>query len=430
MKLSFLFPCLQTAAIIIVLLATPGLQASPSIQPIKIGPHQRLLVLAPHPDDETLSAAGLIQQVFDHDGTVRSVVVTSGDAYVEAIQRDLGKTNLSSADYIHYGEKRLQESRSAAHVLGHGYIHLDLYGFSDGSIYPMLVSHWGRTHPDRSGFTGYSHVHYVEALQRDLGKTNLNKADYINYGEKRLQESRSAAHVLGHGYIHLDLYGFSDGAIYPMLVSHWGRSHPERSGFTGYSHVPYIEAEDKGIAQEGELLRNELVAILRATKPTMIVFPDVMENDSDHAGLGMFALLAINDWLEHSIGAEPNPRLFAYLIHWQHGWPSGSTAEKPLDLSTQPLFLPDDLPLRGLTRTCTPLNEAERLLKREALAQYHTQQRAMGSFLAAFVRSNECYTELTVNDSKGIENVVRQWQHVRKSFDSHPITRRKIWQLN
>ncbi|RIZ70879.1 MAG: PIG-L family deacetylase [Methylococcales bacterium] len=351
MKLSFLFPCLHTAAIIIALLTTPSLQASPSIQPLKIGSHERLLVLAPHPDDETLSAAGLIQQVFDHGGTVRSVVVTSGDAYVEAIQRDLGKTNLSSADYIHYGEKRLQESRSAAHVLGHGYIHLDLYGFSDGSIYPMLVSHWGRTHPDRSGFTGYS-------------------------------------------------------------------------------HVPYVEAEDKGIAQEGELLRNELVAILRATKPTMIVFPDVMENDSDHAGLGMFALLAINDWLEHSIGAEPNPRLFAYLIHWQHGWPSGSTAEKPLDLSTQPLFLPDDLPLRGLTRTCTPLNEAERLLKREALAQYHTQQRAMGSFLAAFVRSNECYTELTVNDSKGIENVVRQWQHVRKSFDSHPITRRKIWQLN
>ena len=339
------------AVTVIALLTSLNLQAAPTIQPLKIGVHERLLVLAPHPDDETLSAAGLIQQVFEHRGTVRSVVVTSGDAYVEAIQRDLGKTNLSSSDYIAYGEKRLKESRSAAHVLGHGFIHLDLYGFSDGSIYPMLVSHWGRT-------------------------------------------------------------------------------HPERSGFTGYSHVPYVEAEDKGIAQEGELLRNELVEILRATKPTMIVFPDVMENDSDHAGLGMFALLAINDWLEHSIGTEPNPRLFAYLIHWQHGWPSGSTAETPLDLSTQPLYLPDDLPLRGLARSCTPLSVAERLLKREALAQYHTQQRAMGSFLAAFVRSNECYTELTANDSKGIENVVRQWQHVRQSFDSHPITRSKIWQLN
>ena len=348
-KSSNKYACYYQTIIVITLLTSPNLQAASSIQPLKIGTHERLLVLAPHPDDETSSAAGLIQQVFDHGGTVRSIVVTAGDAYVEAIQKD-------------------------------------------------------------------------------LGKTKLNKADYISYGEKRLQESRSAAHILGHGHIHLDLYGYSDGAIYPMLVSHWGRAHPYRSGFTGYSHVPYVEAEDKGIAQEGELLRNELVAILRATKPTMIVFPDVMENDSDHVGLGMFALLAINDWLEHSIGAEPNPRLFAYLIHWQHGWPSGSTTDKPQDQSTQPLFLPDDLPLRGLTRTCTPLSVAERLLKRQALAEYHTQQRAMGSFLAAFIRNNECYTELTVDDSKGIENVVRHWQHIRKSFDSHPISRRKIWQ--
>jgi len=342
---------LQLAILVMGLLIIPNLQAAPSIAALKIGSHERLLVLATHPDDETLAAGGLIQQVFEHGGTVRSVVVTAGDAYVEAIQRDLGKTNLS-------------------------------------------------------------------------------KTDFINYGEKRLQESRNAAIVLGHGFIHLDLYGFSDGAIYPMLVSHWGRTHPERSGYTGYSHVPYKEAEDKGIAQEGELLRNQLVAIMQATQPSMIVFPDVMENDSDHAGLGMFALLAINDWLEHSLGAEPNPRLFAYLIHWQQGWPPGSMAATPLDLSNEPLFLPDDLPLRGLTRTCTSLSVAERLLKRAALAEYRTQQRAMASFLAAFVRNNECYTELTANDSKGIENVVRQWQHARKSFDSHPISRQKIWQLN
>jgi len=29
----------------------------------------------------------------------------------------------------------------------------------------------------------------------------------------------------------------------------------------------------------------------------MIAFPDVMENDSDHVGLGMFTLLAVHDWI-------------------------------------------------------------------------------------------------------------------------------------
>ena len=211
-----------------------------------------------------------------------------------------------------------------------------------------------------------------------------------------------------------------------MLVSHWGYTHPEKSEYTGYSHVPYVEAEDKGVAQEGKVLRNQLVEILKSTKPTLIVFPDVMENDSDHAGLGMFALLAINEWIEQSHNSV-NPRLLAYLIHWQHDWPPGSETKEPLDLSATPLFLPHDLPLRGMTRTCINLNPHEIRLKQLALAEYQTQQRAMGSFLAAFVRNNECFSELKLQDTVGIHNVVKQWQQVRKSFDSHPISRKKIW---
>ena len=354
MKPAYFFQPLTKWAIIAVyagvLLASAAVQARIE-QPLAIGNRERLLVLAPHPDDETLSAAGVAQQVFARGGTVRNVVVTAGDAYVGAVISETGKNNPS-------------------------------------------------------------------------------KADYLNYGEKRLEESRLAALTLGKGFTHLDLLGFSDGSIYPMLISHWGLTHPEKSEYTGFSHVPYVEAEDRGIAQDGELLRNRLVDILKATQPTLIVFPDVMENDSDHAGLGMFALLAINDWLEHAPRPEPKPRLLAYLIHWQHGWPPGSSAIQPMDLSDQPLFLPDDLPLRGLTRTCLNLSVEQRNIKRLALAQYQTQQRAMGSFLAAFIHSNECFTELKAADSRGIGNVVRQWRQIRKSFDIHPISRRKMWRLD
>ncbi len=316
-------------------------------QSLEIGYGERLLVLAPHPDDETLSAAGVIQQVFNKGGTVRSVVVTAGDAYVEAIE---------------------------------------------------------------------------EAT----GKKHLKRADFLSYGEKRLEESKNVAKFLGKGFIHLDLLGFSDGSIYDMLVTHWQRKHPDRSDFTGFSHVPYREAEDKGIAQDGHDLRNELAAILKDTKPTLIVFPDVMENDSDHAGLGMFALLAISDWLEQAGNSHPDPRLLAYLIHWQHGWPPGSDAEKPLDFRDQPLFLPSDLPLRGHTRTCLSMTRAETDIKHDALAMYKTQEQAMSPFLAAFVHTNECFTQLKATDARGIDNVVKQWQHARKSFNSRPITRKNI----
>ena len=309
--------------------------------------HERLLILAPHPDDESLSSAGLAHRVLINEGNVRSVVITAGDAYVEAIEKDTGRKNLKPTDFLKYGEMRLEESRHAAKILGNGFIHLDLLGFSDGSIYDMLVSHW--------------------------------------------------------------------------------RTHPEKSEFTGFSHVPYRIAQDKGVAQDGKILHDELVNILNETKPTLIVFPDVMENDSDHAGLGMFALLAIHDWInQKNSGAKKEPRLLTYLIHWQHGWPAGSDSAVPLNLSNSPLFLPDDLPLRGHQRACFNLNVIERNLKHNVLAQYQTQQRAMGDFLAAFVRSNECFTMLNVEDSRDIKNVVLHWQSVRKIFDDNPSSRARI----
>lgn len=231
--------------------------------------------------------------------------------------------------------------------------------------------------------------------------------------------------MLGKGFIHLDLLGFSDGSIYSALVSHWRRQNPMRSEFTGFSHVPYRAAEDRGMAQDGQDLRNELLAILRESKPTLLVFPDVMENDSDHAGLGMFTLLAVHDWL-----SQPNinvqPRLLTYLIHWQQGWPPGSNSSIPLDWSDQPLLLPDDLPLRGHSRACIELNPQQIQFKRLALAQYQTQQRAMGDFLAAFVRRSECFTLLNPADSPSIERVIEHWRHVRKTFDNHPLSRSKL----
>ncbi len=325
---------------------SPNLQAD-STQLLNVGHNERLLILAPHPDDESLSAAGLAHRVMAEGGSVRAVVVTAGDAY-------------------------------------------------------------------------------VEALQHDLGRKNLRPTDFLKYGAERLEESRQAAKILGRGLVKLDLLGYSDGSIYSMLVSHWNSSNPDKSAFTGFSHIPYIEAEDKGQAQDGKALRHQLVKILEEMKPTLIAFPDVMENDSDHAGLGMFTLLAINDWLGQTKNEAFSPRLLAYLIHWQHDWPSGSNANKPLDLSNQPLFLPDDLPLRGHLRTCFDLNVLERNLKHNIMEQYQTQQRAMGAFLMAFVRSNECFTLLNANDSKGIKNVVSHWQHARKEFNSRPISRKNL----
>lgn len=40
---------------------------------------QRALIIAPHPDDETLAAGGLIKSVLSRGGQVKVVMVTNGD---------------------------------------------------------------------------------------------------------------------------------------------------------------------------------------------------------------------------------------------------------------------------------------------------------------------------------------------------------------
>lgn len=315
-------------------------------QPLEVGRGERLLVLAPHPDDEALSSAGLIQRVFANGGSIRVAVVTSGDAYVDAVKMDTGKKKLSPGDYL-------------------------------------------------------------------------------AFGEKRLEESRRAAQILGKGFLHLDLLGFSDGALYDSLVSHWRRTSPFRSNFTGFDHVPYRDSTDWGYAQDGKDLLNELVAILKETQPTIISFPDVMEDDSDHAGLGMFALLAVHEWLEQSPTVRIHPKLLAYLVHWPH-WPKGSDWGIAQDWTNEPMHLPENLPLRGHKRVCLDLTKREIGVKHDAIAQYATQQRIMADFLSSFVRSSECFTQLAPNNTNRIEAVVEHWQHARKVFNNHPLDRRKI----
>jgi LmbE family N-acetylglucosaminyl deacetylase len=123
-----------------------------------IGENERLLVIAPHPDDETIGAAGLIQRVLEQNGTVRVVLMTAGDGYVEAVTRETHQPKPRPADYIAFGERRMKESRAAMRLLDHGRIHMQLLGFPDGGLDGLLRAHW--LQPERSKTTDASDPPY------------------------------------------------------------------------------------------------------------------------------------------------------------------------------------------------------------------------------------------------------------------------------
>ena len=135
----------------------------------RVGRNERLLVIAPHPDDETLGAGGLIQRVYLNGGDVRIVLVTAGDGFVEAVAHETGTPRPRPAAYIAYGELRLREARAAVRTLLPDRYRLQVLGFPDGGLDGLLQAHWWRSRPERSRTTDARDPPYdSEALEPDV----------------------------------------------------------------------------------------------------------------------------------------------------------------------------------------------------------------------------------------------------------------------
>ena len=110
--------------------ATPGLSGMTVCRNDALTAYPALLVLAPHPDDETLGFAGLIDAYLHAGKPVSVVVVTDGDAYCEACRfwknsTGTGPTctaeelsNFATAEIDSLAEIRRGESAAAAAIFG------------------------------------------------------------------------------------------------------------------------------------------------------------------------------------------------------------------------------------------------------------------------------------------------------------------------
>ncbi len=130
-----------------------------------------VLVISPHPDDETLCCAGTIQRALERGASVSVVWLTSGDGFTwDAIvlERQL---ILNPIDMVKLGERRMLEARTAGATLGVLKANLYFFGYPDGGLRKMLE------HPEtlfRSRYTKLVRIPYSGVVSQNAAHTGTN----------------------------------------------------------------------------------------------------------------------------------------------------------------------------------------------------------------------------------------------------------------
>src|SRR5262245_41050295 len=81
----------------------PHVRTPPTV--MEVPEHTRLLVVAPHPDDEVLGAGGLMQRVHEGDGEIRVVYLTDGEGYPEGVELEDHGRKPTAGDFRDYGRR-------------------------------------------------------------------------------------------------------------------------------------------------------------------------------------------------------------------------------------------------------------------------------------------------------------------------------------
>ena len=209
----------------------------PSLEPFKKG--QRVLILAPHPDDEAIVCAGVIQQALKAGAKVRVVYLTNGDHNELAFIVYEKRITMRQGEFIHMGLLRQEESIKAMKFLGLSENDLVFLGYPDYGTFEIFCKYWQTKKPFRDRLTRISNVpykdnpsygapYYGESILKDL----VNQI--LDYKPDKIFVSHPADVNVDHKSLYLflqvalsDLEGlFPAPKVYPYLVHFVGWPKP------------------------------------------------------------------------------------------------------------------------------------------------------------------------------------------------------------
>lgn len=139
-----------------------------SLPQLSIIPGQtRVLVVAPHCDDETLGCAGIMQEVLGAGGQVMVAAMTNGDGFTFAAKGQFHRLFINNFDYIQSGYTRQKELLRALNRLGVAEEKVVFLSYPDRGLRDLWLDHWDSSTPYQSRYTGRDHSPYYNSYRPD-----------------------------------------------------------------------------------------------------------------------------------------------------------------------------------------------------------------------------------------------------------------------
>ena len=125
----------------------------------------RILVLAPHPDDETLGCGGLLYNAARARAAIRVVFVTNGDGFHLAAQRACARVRVRPADFVRLGIQRQSEARAALRRLGVAEKDATFLGYPDRGVAHLWLECWQPGNAYTSPYTKTAAIPYADVYR-------------------------------------------------------------------------------------------------------------------------------------------------------------------------------------------------------------------------------------------------------------------------
>jgi len=214
-----------------------------------LGDEDRLLVLSPHPDDETLAAGGLIQEALDLDLPVRVCFFTMGDNHEIASLF----TRRPPRPLRPLGTLRQNEAVAAGSQLGLTTNQLLFLGYPDSGTLDIWHYHWRDAPPLQSMLTQATAVPFESALSTGAPYSGESIVDDLTKVIRDFQPTYIVvSHTADHNVDHRALALFTRIALWnlaadgfapevlaaPVHFTQWPQ--PRQMNPTQEAHAPYF----------------------------------------------------------------------------------------------------------------------------------------------------------------------------------------------